>query len=48
MCSHYGYCKAYLKFENSSYDCSGFKNALDFVEENFDTFKTDSKELATA
>ncbi len=46
MCEYYGYCKASLKFENSGYDCSGFKNALDIVSKNFDRFKVDKKEIA--
>ena len=40
MCDRYEFCKAYLRFENSTYDCSGFKSMLEMIEENFDIFKT--------
>jgi len=43
MCDRYEFCKAYLKFENNSYDCSGFKSMLEIVEKDFDIFKPNCK-----
>ncbi len=39
MCDKYELCKAYLKFENKEYDCSGFKSMIEEIEKNFEIFK---------
>jgi len=39
MCESFEYCGAYLKFEDSSFDCTPFKTMLKSIEENFDVFK---------
>ncbi len=39
MCESYEICGAYLKFEDSKYDCEPFKTMLDKIEKNFDVFK---------
>jgi len=46
MCESFEYCGAYLKFEDSSYDCTPFLIMLKEIEENFDIFKVDNSKAA--
>ncbi len=46
MCENYEFCKAYLKFENNKYDCSGFKNMLTIIKDNFIIYKEEKEKVA--
>jgi hypothetical protein len=39
MCDHFVYCKAYMKYENSEYDCEAFKKSLDEIGKNLEQYK---------
>jgi len=46
MCESFEFCKAYLRYEDAEYDCSGFKDMLKIVDENFDIYKVEKEKVA--